>query len=226
MKKAPAHRGKGFQKPASRAHSRLKARAGRLASGEVIMESATALFLKNGYLSTSMDDIAARAGISKRTIYTHFQDKAQLFREMVISAAKTSDRAIDAFPDIVKKNGDPKKILKRLAHQLVATVFRDQVIQMRRLSIMESARFPQIAREYFRLAPQRARQALASVLQSLSEKGMLRIDNPTLAADHFSALVLMIPLDSAMFGERFPLPELERRADEGIRVFLSAYARA
>jgi len=52
--------------------ARPKRRAARLASGPVILEAATMLFLRNGYLGTSVDDIAALAHVSKQTVYTHF----------------------------------------------------------------------------------------------------------------------------------------------------------
>ena len=54
----------------------------RLASAPVILEAATTLFLRNGYLGTSVDDIAALAHVSKQTVYTHFADKEQLFAEL------------------------------------------------------------------------------------------------------------------------------------------------
>ena len=50
-----------------------------------IVEAATTAFLRNGYLGTSMDEIAALAGVSKQTVYKHFADKERLFSEIVIS---------------------------------------------------------------------------------------------------------------------------------------------
>src|SRR6202035_3324291 len=49
-----------------------------------IMQAATALFLRDGYRSTSMDQIAADAAVSKQTVYKQFADKEQLFREIVL----------------------------------------------------------------------------------------------------------------------------------------------
>src|SRR6478672_1234307 len=50
-----------------------------------IVDAATTAFLRGGYLGTSMDEIAAAAGVSKQTVYKHFADKKRLFSEIVTS---------------------------------------------------------------------------------------------------------------------------------------------
>src|SRR5450755_2546846 len=50
-----------------------------------ILDAATTIFLRQGYLGTSMDEIAARAGVSKQTVYKHFADKERLFVEIVVA---------------------------------------------------------------------------------------------------------------------------------------------
>ena len=49
-----------------------------------ILDAATTVFLRNGYLGTSMDEIAALAAVSKQTVYKHFADKERLFSEIVV----------------------------------------------------------------------------------------------------------------------------------------------
>jgi TetR/AcrR family transcriptional repressor of mexJK operon len=83
-----------------------------------------------------------------------------------------------------------------------------------------------VARDYYRRAPERTISALADCFQHLAGRGLLRIDDPLLAAGHFAWLILAIPMDHAMFhgydGTR-PAADLERLVDEGVRVFLAAY---
>src|SRR5579875_3304544 len=50
-----------------------------------ILEAAKALFIRNAFAGTSMDAIAAEAGVSKLTVYSHFGDKDNLFREVIRS---------------------------------------------------------------------------------------------------------------------------------------------
>ncbi|MEP6899717.1 MAG: helix-turn-helix domain-containing protein, partial [Rhodanobacter sp.] len=50
-----------------------------------ILSAAKALFIRNAFAGTSMDAIAADAGVSKLTVYSHFGDKDNLFREVIRS---------------------------------------------------------------------------------------------------------------------------------------------
>ena len=59
---------------------------------KAIVEAATTTFLENGYLGTSMDEIAALAGVSKQTVYKHFADKEGLFSEVVTSTVRRGKR--------------------------------------------------------------------------------------------------------------------------------------
>src|SRR5205085_481774 len=78
-------------------------RARRLASAPAIMNAASTLFVRNGYLGTSMDDIAALAGVSKQTVYTHFADKQRLFAEVISSNTAGADEFAQAGPTLVQE---------------------------------------------------------------------------------------------------------------------------
>src|ERR1043165_5259685 len=61
-------------------------------SRALIMDAAARVFLERGYPGTSVDDIAAEAGVSKRTVYNVFDDKEQLFRAIIGRAIETAER--------------------------------------------------------------------------------------------------------------------------------------
>ncbi|MFG2843862.1 TetR/AcrR family transcriptional regulator C-terminal domain-containing protein [Kitasatospora sp. NPDC048296] len=91
----------------------------------------------------------------------------------------------------------------------------------------EAGRFPEVAADYYRRAPERTIAALAACFQHLAARGLLRLDDPVLAAGHFAWLVLATPMDRAMFfghDDNQTPAGLERLADEGVRVFLAAYS--
>jgi TetR/AcrR family transcriptional regulator, mexJK operon transcriptional repressor len=193
----------------------------------LIMESATTLFLRNGYQGTSMDEVAALAAVSKQTVYKNFTDKEGLFSEIIMSVTTTVDAFIKLIADKLHNSEDLAADLPALARQYLHSVMRPQVLQMRRLLVGEASRFPELARTYYEQAPERVLTALAPELKHLDERGLLRVDDPALAAKHFAFLVLGVALDKAMFfGDTpaFTEEELNHLADEGVRVFLAAYA--
>ena len=196
-------------------------------SGGAIREAATTLFLRKGYLGTSMDEIAAQAGVSKQTVYTHFTDKQQLFSELVLGNTERVDRFVEVITEVLWDTDYLESDMRELARRYVSFVIQPRVLQLRRLVIGEADRFPELARTYYQRVPARTIATLAARLEHLAERGLLTLDDPRLAAEHFVALILWGPLDRAMFisdDETLPATELERLADAGVRVFLAAYA--
>ena len=103
-----------------------------------------------------------------------------------------------------------------------------RLLQHRRLVIGEAERFPELGRAYYERGPGRTADVLSTRFGHLAERGLLRVDDPSLASQEFVWLVLSIPLNRAMLsrGERFTDEELRRYADEAARVFFAAYRPA
>jgi TetR/AcrR family transcriptional repressor of mexJK operon len=191
-----------------------------------IKEAATTLFLSQGYSGTSMDQVAELAAVSKQTVYKHFADKEQLFRDIVLGITSTVESFVSAVTALRDTN-DLATDLTALGRRYIASVMQPRVLQLRRLVIAEVGRFPDLGRAYYDRGPNRVIGELASCFQHLTERGLLRANDPGLAASHFAFLILSIPLDKAMVcgEETFEATELERIADAGIRVFLVAYGQ-
>jgi len=204
-------------------------RLGRLQSAGVITEAATELFLRNGYLGTSMDEIAALAGVSKQTVYTHFADKERLFTELVRGNTGPADEFVEVMTGLLDASDDVERDLHDLSRRYARSVIEPRVLQLRRLVIGEAGRFPELARAYYERVPERVIASLAGCLGRLAERGLLRLEDPLLAATHLVALILWTPLDRGMFVADGGVPaaaELDRLADAGVDVFLAAYGRA
>ena len=182
----------------------------------------------NQKLSSSMDEIAALAGVSKQTVYKQFADKERLFTEIVLGTIDQVGEpffgGIDALQDTEALEAD----LRTLAGQLITIVADPRLLQLRRLVIGEAGRFPELGRTYYERGPGRSTETLAARFQVLAERGILRLDDARLAAQHFNWLVLSIPLNQAMFSVDldFSPAELDRYADEAVRIFLAAYAQS
>jgi TetR/AcrR family transcriptional repressor of mexJK operon len=190
-----------------------------------VLDAARAAFLSGGYIGTSMDEIAARAGVSKATVYNHFADKESLFTAIV---TETVDAAADVnTPEVLALNtsGDLAADLRRLARRQLTRVMQPELLALRRLVIGESARFPALGRMFYERGAGATLVALADSFARLDADGTLRIADPGLAAAHFNWLIMSAPINRAMLlGESIPPPdELERIIETGVRVFLAAY---
>lgn len=193
-----------------------------------ILAAATEVFLQHGYLGASMDEVAAKAGVSKQTVYKQFECKERLFAEIVLG---TSDQLMDgllqAYVETLDGAADAREALRALAGRLLQTLTADSVLQLRRLVIAEADRFPEVCGAWFSSGFEKSLEALGQALTRLSDRGLLRrLDDPTLAAYQFAGLVMYKPMNRAMFAgtrQRADSAELARLADQAADVFLAAY---
>jgi TetR/AcrR family transcriptional regulator, mexJK operon transcriptional repressor len=191
-----------------------------------IVQAATTVFLNNGYLGTSMDEIAALAHVSKQTVYKQFADKERLFVEIVTNTVnEISDPVYEEVLNLAD-SGDIEADLRDLARRLLEGVMQSRLLQLRRLVIGEASRFPALGRTFYERGPGRTIAALAAAFERLAARGVLRVQDPELAAIHFNWLIMSAPLNQAMLlgSDEPPAPaDLKRHADSGVRVFLAAY---
>ena len=198
-------------------------------SRALIMAAAARVFLQRGFPGTSVDDIAAEAGVSKRTVYNVFDDKEQLFRAIIGEAIATAERFSHDFAATTAEADDVEAALTTLARELAASVLSGRVVPLRRLLIGEASRFPEFADEYYERAPGRVMAAVATALRTLDERGLLRIDDAELAAEHFAFLAIGPSLDRALFDlasdtDATTAERAVERAEHGAAAFLRAYA--
>ncbi len=196
-------------------------------SRALIMAAATRVFLERGYPGTSVDDIAAEAGVSKRTVYNVFDDKEQLFRAIIGDAIATAERFSSELVATTSDSADAATVLTALARELAASVFSGRVVPLRRLLIGEAGRFPEFAIDYYDRAPGRVMTSLAEALRAFDARGQLRVDDPESAAEHFAFLAIGASLDRALFDARTDAAGAAaavERAERGVAVFLRAYA--
>jgi TetR/AcrR family transcriptional repressor of mexJK operon len=132
------------------------------------------------------------------------------------------DRIVRALPD----SDDLADDLRSLARTMVTVVLQPHLVRMRRIIIGEADRFPDLARTWYERGLGRGHSNLAARFAELGKAGRLTVDDPLLAAQTFHWLVLSIPMNRLMFDsdeELFSREELERYADEAVRVFLAGY---
>ena len=191
-----------------------------------IIDAAMEVFLRDGYVGAKTDEIASLAGASKQTIYKHFGRKENLFEQIVLDRLGGIDEIFQAAIGELAVTDDVEAILTTVARKFVHTIMRPSHLRVRRLVIAEAGRFPHLGHAYFEAGPERVHAALASAFGQLTDRGLLRIDEPMLAANHFTWLVVSIPVNKVMFcGDDTPFSqaELDYYADTAVRVFTAAY---
>lgn len=192
-----------------------------------ILSAATDVFLKGGYLGTNVDAIAAGSGVSKQTVYKHFGSKEALFVEIVASmTSDAGDLVVRETPE-PDDSADLAGYLRAYAEKQLTVVLTPRLMQLRRLVIGEVSRFPDLAKVLYERGPQRALTRLTAMFERLAARGLLTIDDPSVAASHFNWVIMADPLNRAMLlgDEAIPAGDaLRRHIAEGVRVFLAAYA--
>ncbi|WP_199701361.1 TetR/AcrR family transcriptional regulator [Jiangella rhizosphaerae] len=194
-----------------------------------ILEAATEVFLQHGYVGASMDQVAAKAAVSKQTVYKQFADKEHLFAEIIVGRTSVlGDRLARVYATLDDAT-DPRPALRDVCHQLLASLSRPDVLQLRRLVIAEADRFPEVSGRWWEQAFHPSLVVLGEALQRMADRGLLReLDDPTLAAYHLAGLVMYKPMNRMMFAGTAavsPPDELEYLADRAADVFLAAYGR-
>ena len=193
---------------------------------QAILAAAEQLFLRDGYLSTNMDELAALSQVSKQTVYKHFGSKEALFIALVSSMTTLAgDEVLDDAPDPVAAENLPG-FLADYAERQLAAVLSPRILQLRRLVIGEVARFPELGEVLWDSGPRRAMTSMAARFARLAALGWLQVDAPETAASVFNWLVMAEPLNTAMLlgDQAVPAPAaLRRHCAEAIRLFLAAY---
>ena len=141
-----------------------------------ILQAASDVFLANGYVGASMDDVAARAGVSKQTLYKHFGDKETLFHELVITTVVTADAARGDEPIVL--GDDVEADLRRFARHLLHGVMQPHVLQLRRVVIAEATRFPRLGREFHDVGLGKTVARLALTIGDLQDRGVVERRRP------------------------------------------------
>ncbi|NJM72424.1 MAG: TetR/AcrR family transcriptional regulator [Scytonema sp. RU_4_4] len=144
---------------------------------EQILQGAMHEFLVHGYAGTSMDRVAASAGVSKATVYSYFQDKPGLFKALVEKLAQQRFYSIFGTEPL---EGDPKIVLRRLITKALNQMLKDEEFRaFKRVVIGESGRFPELAQLCIVCLIKPTIETLKSYLTSHAE---LKIPDPEATA--------------------------------------------
>jgi TetR/AcrR family transcriptional regulator, regulator of autoinduction and epiphytic fitness len=185
---------------------------------EQILRGAMHEFLLHGYAGTSMDRIAASAGVSKATVYSHFQDKQGLFKALIEKLAQERFHSIFGTQRL---KGDPKIVLRRLITKALNQMLKDEEFRaFKRVLIGESGRFPELAQFCIQCLIKPTIEILTDYLATHPE---LKIpDSEATARIIVGSLVHFVMTQEMMNGKEIIPMESDRLIDALIHLILNS----
>jgi AcrR family transcriptional regulator len=175
------------------------------------LDAATARFLREGYGTTSMEAIAADAGVSKRTLYARFPDKAAVLQTAISRLIGTWLGGFDAALD----HPMLEDALTAAAQRMLAATLTPEALALYRLLVAEAGRIPDLPRL---LAESGAGTGIARIATLLANAG---VAEPGFAAEQFQRLIITGPQHRALgFGPPMDAPALERWCRRCVALFL------
>lgn len=207
--------------------TKVRGRAGRpkdQEKGEAILDAGWALFLERGVGAVSIEAIAARAGVSKMTVYGHFTDKHALFEAAVaremrgIEAAQDRDGEANADRSIVER-------LRAFGIGLMTFLASQPAVDFYNVLSGELRRHPELARRFYDAGPGRTIANLTAMLASASDR--LAISDPEEAAEALFGLWQGVSNYQVSLGVEtgHNAASVIERVERGIGLFMRAYGR-
>ncbi|MEX6724062.1 TetR/AcrR family transcriptional regulator [Parapedomonas caeni] len=190
------------------ATARKRGRPLDAAKRAAILEAAGQLFLAQGYEGTSMDAVAAAAGVSKLTVYKRFAGKEALFAQVIRAKC---DRMMDPFAIEQVQAADPRAGMMVVGRLFLDLILDPQAIAAHRLVLIEGPREPRLAQLFFENAVEQTVAKTAAFLDRHRQAGRLRFADAREAAAQFICLLKGNPHMVVMLGLR-PLAEGELEA--------------
>jgi AcrR family transcriptional regulator len=207
----------------SRGHGGRPSRLQSAQLSDRILDVATALFLGDGFGATSIEAVAKRAGISKRTFYHRFRGKEALFEAVV---RRLIERWMKPFAAASLEAPDLAETLRRTAEYMLDAALTPEALALHRIAIAEATRFPGLAHILHDLGASAGIERIAQYLEQQIAAGELRPIDARFAAEQFLMMVVSGPRRRALgLGAPLVAAELRDWIDRTIALFLDGCRR-
>ncbi len=179
-----------------------------------ILAGATEVFEADGYEGASMSRIAARAGVSKGTLYNYFPGKSDLFVAFVRRQCGQCLQMV--FENADADHNDPATVLRDIGLRLQRLMYSPAGLATYRVVVSEAGKFPELAAAFFEAGPAVTIRHLSAWLDRQRRAGRLALDDPSFAAEQFLALC------RTRYGQRRELQLLTNPPDAGLEQVVDA----
>jgi TetR/AcrR family transcriptional regulator, regulator of autoinduction and epiphytic fitness len=189
---------------------------------EAIVQAAIAEFRANGFDATSVDKVAARAEVSKRTLYNHFPSKDKLFAEIlrVLWDSSTSQAELP-----YRADAPMRAQLLELLMRKMALLADDNFLDLARVAIAATIHSPERAQDLINRLGQKEGGVLGWI-RAAQRDGRLKPGDASLAAQQLESLVKGVAFwPQVTMGQPRLTPREQRKvAGAAVDLFLSLYA--
>jgi TetR/AcrR family transcriptional repressor of mexJK operon len=187
-----------------------------------LLETTKRLLLERGWEGTSIDEISRQSGVAKRFLYARYPDKSSLF---VAAVAQFRDEQIGALGALERPPENVEHGLLELGRRMMDLALREETLAIIRLFLAEAPRMGDYAKLFAESFPRRGLSGISHFMKVYAERGVLSIDDPELAAQHFAMMVIGVPQRLALLGHRGSPDEHERRLRSAVNLFLDGCRR-
>lgn len=186
---------------------------------EKILQAATEVFFKSGFAGASIDEVIAKVGGSKRTIYDYFGSKEALF------AAIVREFPAGALPPLAAEElstHNLETLLRDVGRRYLEVIMSPPALALYRTMVGEGLRFPELAKAFFDSGPGRASASLGAALEQRLAAWRLTVDDCDRAAEQFLGMIRDDLHLRVVLGLRKPPgpKEAERTIDQAVAIFV------
>jgi AcrR family transcriptional regulator len=164
-----------------------------------ILDAALAVFAQKGFAATKLDDVAAKAGITKGTIYLYFDSKQALFEALARQSVGAQIEQVTA--QLANFSGTSAQLLRFVLSTMGHFAMTSDRVVLPRLVLAEAANFPQLAEFWRREIVERGIALMSGIIQRGIERGEFRQIEPQHAARLCVAPILIIVLWRTTFAQ-------------------------
>ena len=187
-----------------------------------LLEAAFELFVERGFAATRIDDIAARAGVSKGTVYLYFASKQAVFEALVRQAVLPN---VERLIGETARPGIPVlEILPRLLRAITSTMAGSSLLQFPRLIIAESQQFPELAQFWRETVIDRMLGVVSGLIERGIAAGEIRPVDPADTARLMIAPLLMAVIWGTTFVRQDENFDLAVFIDRHLDIYLRGLA--
>ena len=190
-----------------------------------ILESAKQLFLEMGYHGSSMNQIARNAGVTKLTVYNHFQDKATLF---TCAIEDTCEHILSTRPRELTADSNFIVVLNEVCELALNIVNLPEAIKLDLLLLELAAEHSPLVEQFYRASHLKMRQVWENFFQDAAALNFIQQDHPAQQTELIVSLLMGLRHQEVLLGMRERPTAVEQQNIIGfaIEIFMLKYAKS